>query len=122
LPLYVEILTEILYVTLFNTIIEIARACVLNSSHVMIHMQEDAQNEEEAAVSILWAEQRLSLNNPKGHRWHPRVITYALGIFLKSRRAYDEMKSSGMVALPSGRTLLRYLNKYVLEEDVHVIP
>ena len=60
----------------------------------------------------------------RGMRWHPIVIKWCLLIRQKSSQAYDVLRDSGFINLPSPRTLFDYshylksslgLNKDVIE-------
>ena len=43
-------------------------------------------------------------------RWHPMVIKWCLRIYLKSHGLYEDLRNSGGLKLPSGRTLSAYNN------------
>lgn len=43
-------------------------------------------------------------------RWHPLVLKWCLRIYSKSHSIYDDLRSSGFLKLPSGRTLSDYKN------------
>lgn len=43
-------------------------------------------------------------------RWDPKVISVCLSIFLRSPQAYEDIKTSGMLLLPSKRLLQYYKN------------
>ncbi|XP_070556109.1 uncharacterized protein [Ptychodera flava] len=61
---------------------------------------------------LLWDEQRkmLQCKGPSGRRWHPKIIRMCLSVWMRSPKAYEELKSSGMLLLPSGRLLSMYKN------------
>ena len=48
-------------------------------------------------------------------RWDPRVIRICLGLFIRSPRAYNDLKASGLLVLPSQR-LLRYYKNIVKQK------
>ena len=50
---------------------------------------------------VLWREQKKynSLQNKCQMRWHPLVIRFALNLFYSSRVAYQNVTSSGFLAL-----------------------
>lgn len=48
------------------------------------------------------------LNNKCSMKWHPSIIRLALSIFETSRSAYERLRDSGFIALPSSRTLFDY--------------
>ena len=75
-------------------------------------------------MELFWQQQKkLFSRSAKGAGFHPAVIRYCLSLYLKS--PYDEIHESGMLRLPSSRTLCDYantippkpgLNKLVLED------
>ena len=44
----------------------------------------------------------------KGMRWHPLFIRWCLNILLTSSKTYDIISESGLIRLPSKRTLQDY--------------
>ena len=44
----------------------------------------------------------------KGIRWHPLFIRWCLNILLTSSKTYDIISESGLIRLPSKRTLQDY--------------
>ena len=65
------------------------------------------------SYQILFWEQQLKYKNLKGEsgkgmRWHPMIICWCLYMRNKSGKAYDAMRESGFVSLPSSRTLFDY--------------
>ena len=70
-----------------------------NSSEVTPHMK------------VFWEQQRKLLASPKfGRRYHPHVIRFCLSLHAKSPAAYKELRDSGVLVLPSQRTLRDYRN------------
>ena len=70
-----------------------------NSSEVTPHMK------------VFWEQQRKLLASPKfGRRYHPHVIRFCLSLHAKSPAAYKELRGSGVLVLPSQRTLRDYRN------------
>ncbi|KAG1678603.1 hypothetical protein FOA52_012610 [Chlamydomonas sp. UWO 241] len=49
-----------------------------------------------------------NLERSQNMQWHPAVIHAALDLYLKSSQAYEQLRSSGLMFLPSGRQLRRY--------------
>ena len=43
-------------------------------------------------------------------RWHPLVLKWCLRIYFKSHSIYGDLRSSGFLKLPSGKTLSDYKN------------
>lgn len=58
------------------------------------------------------------LKNSCGMRWHPTMIRFALSLHLTSPAAYELVRQTGMVALPSGTTLFDYTHVKPAEEGV----
>ena len=72
-----------------------------NSTEVSPHMQ------------VFWEQQRKLLASPKfGRRYHPHVIRFCLSLHAKSPAAYKELRDSGVLVLPSQRTLRDYRNLF----------
>ena len=72
-----------------------------------------ANNTEEVTphMKVFWEQQRKLLASPKfGRRYHPHVIRFCLSLHAKSPAAYKELKDSGVLVLPSQRTLRDYRN------------
>ena len=60
---------------------------------------------------IFWDQQRESmLKNPKQMRWHPMMIKWCIHLKMLSTSCYNSFRSSGVVKLPSERTLRDYTN------------
>ena len=69
------------------------------------------QNEETLTpfMKLFWSEQKKY--HAKGQtRYHPMIIRFALSLAMKSGSAYDELRKSGILILPSRRTLSDYKN------------
>ena len=59
----------------------------------------------------LFLEQQLECikkSDKRGMRWHPSIIRWCLNIRNISQKAYDSIKGSGFISLPSSRTLYDY--------------
>ena len=62
-------------------------------------------------MNLFWQQQKeLFTRNPKGARFHPMIIKFCLSLLSKSRSAYDELRNSNILRLPSARTLIDYKN------------
>ena len=62
-------------------------------------------------VQLFWQEQKKSLSvTADGIIHHPMIIRFCLSIASKSPSAYDELRSSNILTLPSRRTLREYRN------------
>lgn len=59
---------------------------------------------------IFWKQQlqAFAKRNPKSIRWHPLVLKWCLYLHHKSSGAYETLRNSGVILLPSGRTLRDY--------------
>lgn len=62
---------------------------------------------------MFWQQQlegisRKSTNSKRGMRWHPLMVKWCLYLRHKSSGAYDVMRKTGCIALPSDRTLRDY--------------
>ncbi|KAK3264234.1 hypothetical protein CYMTET_27013 [Cymbomonas tetramitiformis] len=68
--------------------------------------------EENDKMRILFEDQEkfLKLKDKRGMRWHPRIIRFALGIYVKSRGQYVSIAKQGYLQLPDERTLRAYKN------------
>ena len=68
-------------------------------------------------MKSFWKElqKRISSSSPASIRYHPIIITFCLNLAAKSSSAYkdlryDNTKGTGVIALPSLRTLCYYKN------------
>ena len=60
-------------------------------------------------MKLFWNEQIKNFDQ-KSRRYHPMIIRFCLAIASKSGSAYDELRDSGVICLPSRRTLRDYRN------------
>jgi hypothetical protein len=89
-----------------------------NSIYVNEALEKDlldiyANNTSEVTphMKVFWEQQRKLLASPKfGRRCHPHIIRFCLSLHAKSPAAYKELKDSGVLVLPSQRTLRDYRN------------
>ena len=67
-------------------------------------------NNEESFKSIFWNQQikNLALKDKRQIRWHPLLIRWALYLHYKSSGGYETLRKSGIITLPSSRTLRDY--------------
>ncbi len=65
---------------------------------------------EESPQRIFWDQQKKfnALKNKRQMRWHPLVLRFALNLKYMSTSAYKAMRQSGIIHLPSERTLADY--------------
>ena len=62
-------------------------------------------------MNLFWQQQKkMFSSNPNGIRYHPMIIRYCLSIAAKSPSAYNEIRNSNILKLPSLRTLRDYKN------------
>ena len=62
-------------------------------------------------MSLFWQQQKeLMKTGGKNVRYHPMLIPYCLSLESKSKTTYEELRNSGILVLPSTRTLRDYKN------------
>ena len=62
-------------------------------------------------MQLFWKQQKeSSITKGYGNRYHPMIIKFCLCLASKSASAYDELRSSNVLTLPSRRTLRDYKN------------
>ena len=75
------------------------------------HILEHTGNTHDQFFEILLKDQAKALTIPsKQMRWHPLIIKWCLRMYTKSHSLYDDIRESGVIKLPSGRTLNDYKN------------
>ena len=52
--------------------------------------------------------QALSVKSKRAIQWHPLIIRWALYLHHRSSGAYETLRKSGVIQLPTGRTLRDY--------------
>jgi len=82
------------------------------SKHLIkTHLREHTGNSSDGFFEILLKDQAKALNTPaRQMRWHPLVIRWCWQMYSKSHSHYEDMRQSGFLKLPSGRTLNDYKN------------
>ena len=70
----------------------------------------DAEKPATNFISLFWKQQLRSFSCKKSTsmKWHPIMIRFCLYLHHKSSSAYELLRKSGVVRLPSGRTLRDY--------------
>ena len=62
---------------------------------------------------LFWKTQWEAIRKPKtSMRWHPSIIKWCIYLRHKSSGAYEMLRSSNCVSLPSQRTLRDYMHYY----------
>ena len=62
-------------------------------------------------MKIFWDEQKkLFQRTEKGARFHPEIIRFCLSLSIRSPSVYNELRNTGILRLPSLRTLRDYKN------------
>jgi len=62
-------------------------------------------------MELFWQEQKKLLRSTNsGVRYHPMIIRYCLSLATKSPACYEELRQTGILRLPSQRTLKDYKN------------
>ena len=62
-------------------------------------------------MELFWQQQKkLVSSSATGVRFHPMIIRYCLSLAAKSPSCYEELRNSGILVLPSQRTLRDYRN------------
>ena len=69
-----------------------------------------SQYGEESFQGIFWSQQlkATAATKASGRRWHPLIIKWCLYLHHVSSKAYETIRNSGVVTLPSSRTLRDY--------------
>ena len=72
---------------------------------------ETDQSKVTPFMSLFWEQQqKLFSKNSKGFRFYPMIIRFCLSLAAKSSSCYEELRDSGILVLPSQRTLRDYRN------------
>ena len=78
-------------------------------AHIVNHLRDHTGQDKDYFLKILLEDQAKALSCPaKQMRWHPKVIQWCLIQYRRSQSTYDQMRSAGLLRLPSGRTLFDY--------------
>ena len=77
---------------------------------IMEEMSDMKKNREESFKRLFWEEQLQAMNakDPEQVRWHPALIKWYLHLKFKSLGVYHALRSTGVLTLPSERTLRDY--------------
>ena len=76
--------------------------------HITLEDEGDEQGMD--FQKIFWKQQRQAFSKKcaKSVRWHPLIVKWCLYLHHKSSGAYETLRNSGLIRLPSGRTLRDY--------------
>ena len=73
-------------------------------------MEED-EIENPLFIKLCWQERKkLAQGNSLAIRYHPMIIRFCISLASRSPSAYDELRDTGLLTLPSRRTLRDYTN------------
>ena len=79
---------------------------------IMKNHSEDvlAKYGEDSLQGIFWSQQlkATAATGALGRRWHPLIIKWCLYLHHISSKAYEPIRNSGIITLPSSRTLRDY--------------
>ena len=78
--------------------------------NIMNLHEKKHSNESNTFASIFWNQQfkAATLKNTKQMRWHPAMIRWCLYLHHRSSGAYSTLRNSGIITLPTERTLSDY--------------
>lgn len=76
----------------------------------IIHNSFPESERPDSFKSLFWKQQSQSFSckNTRSIKWHPIMIRFCLYLYHKSSSAYELLRKSGVIRLPSGRTLRDY--------------
>ena len=86
-------------------------ACDSNTVLSIMEANKETTEASDNQFSKLFWEQQLkakSLNGKQGMRWHPAIIRWCLYLHHRSSGAYRTLRNSGIISIPSERTLRDY--------------
>ena len=82
-------------------------ACIMKEEHVAVQKKYPPNSFQ----WNFWNQQRQAAErSPKGMRWHPLMIKWCIYLRHLSSKAYETLRDSGYISLPSQRTLRDYTN------------
>ncbi|KAK3932931.1 S-methyl-5'-thioadenosine phosphorylase [Frankliniella fusca] len=84
----------------------------------LTELLESGQMTEAQSVFLQQQVKASQKKNMVGMRWHPTMIRLALAIHLTSPAAYELMRDTGMIKLPSSRTLFDYSHVKPVQEGI----
>ena len=82
--------------------------------HAIMDEAEDRvlkENGEGSFLHMFWRQQKEATSRSgRGRRWHPMMVRWCIYLRHQSSKAYETMRESGCIQLPSQRTLRDYTN------------
>lgn len=81
-----------------------------------------SDNPNVSPAQSVFMQQQIKASQKKnmcGMRWHPTMIRFALSLHQTSAAAYHLIQNTGMIKLPSSRTLFEYSHAYPVEEGLN---
>ncbi len=80
----------------------------------IVRLEDDGMKKsypEDSFQMLFWKQQQeASKRSSKGMRWHPLFIKWCIYLRHQSSKAYETLRDSGCISLPSQRTLRDYTN------------
>ena len=71
----------------------------------------NSEHPEGSFLHVFWQQQKEAVAKPaRGRRWHPMMVKWCIYLRHQSSKAYDTLRDSGCIQLPSKRTLRDYTN------------
>ena len=77
---------------------------------IVKRMDECKANTVSPFMKLFWEQRRALIGKGTGVRYHPMIIRFCLSLAAKPVSAYDELRSSKILTLPTRRTLRDYKN------------
>ena len=77
---------------------------------ILMNHQQNSTDSATTFSSVFWQQQlkASSVNDKRGMRWHPAIIRWCLYLHHKSSGSYSTLRNTGVLTLPSERTLRDY--------------
>lgn len=74
----------------------------------MLNSSEESQNTRFKKMFWQQQSQALKVKDARGMRWHPMMVKWCIYLHHQSQGAYETLRQTGCIALPSSRTLRDY--------------
>ncbi|XP_078493864.1 uncharacterized protein LOC144749304 [Ciona intestinalis] len=113
------ILQSYAYVLLYPTPVQYTLHCYVTQVSIIFLGIRD--NEVDDFYQTFWKEQiKLNEVSKQGRRFHPDIIKFCILLHSKGPKSYKQLQQSGLLKLPSERTLQRYRNSNRPDEGISV--